>query len=189
MLSRYFICQTIIDIFFVLFNVVYWIGVFYPQEKTTTSGNVSVTTKPTFWSWLIFLVIVLWILGAVVGIIFHIIARIKFKQGGDKLMSQIAVIASLVANGSGATIYGAIVGICFFIGFGISSSTGTFGDIAGSLFIFLGLLFVPVLLIFVSQLTQGCKALNACKMLRGSKGNSRNMHANQYRQNANQSMN
>jgi hypothetical protein len=106
-------------------------------------------------------------------------ARLKFSQGGDAGITRIAVICSMVANGCGATLYGLLMLACFYLGFNIGGINHPAFTAAGTIFIFVGLIFLPIVLVFVSQLVAGCPALKQCEDLRGGNGSKRNYQMNQ----------
>jgi hypothetical protein len=79
---------------------------------------------------------------------------------------------------------------CFYIGLNIGKVNHAAFKAAGTLFIFLGILVLPVFLIFLSQIVAGFGVLKQCEQLRGGngkaiKGYAKNNYNNNYQQNAN----
>jgi hypothetical protein len=180
---------------FIISNFAIWFRIPKAPEVTVTSGGQTTTVKgqsPGFAAWTIFIVVVLWLLSSLASLVTHIMARLKFKNGGDAKLTKISIICSMVANGCGTALYTFVVLIFYWIGFAIGSvnlGSGSFSDSARGFFLILGSCFIPVVLIFVSQLVAACPALKQCEDLNGGNGSVRTQGGNRYQQNANQSMN
>lgn len=155
-ISCFLTCQMIID-------ALVFLGMSSAYITAPSSTNYTSTAIP----WMLFLFVEIWGIFTVGSIVTQIIARCKFKQGGRYGITKISILFANGSNSCGAAYYILMAMIFTIMGIGIGTVENPLFKLARMFFAIIAVCFIPMIILFISQIKAGCKALKQVEELPG----------------------
>ena len=147
-ISCFLLCQAWIDTGFLISNF----GALFRRPRGENN-------EPWAIPWIIFIWILIWAIATVGSLITHIIARCKFRNGGEAKITKTTLIFAMFANGFGSLFYSLIIVVFFYIGLALGTVEHPTFKAVSTVFIVAACILITVLLLLISQMVAGCKAL------------------------------
>ena len=156
-ISCFLICQCLIDIIFAIATFAVFFRV--PKNDALSSSTLG---------WIIFIYILVWFISSLGSIITHFMARYKFSQGGQYGITKTTLVFATIANCCGLIYYLAMLIIFALLGLAIGGvNNHPAFQAARAILIIVAACFIPIVILFISQIVAGCKAFTQAEELPG----------------------